>query len=109
MNLIDEREINQLSRRLETNSIPLLTVTVGKREIPLSWWLEEVQRRTYPSLSRFAIDILSIPAMSAEPERVFSGCRRTISWQRMRLGVKAVEEGECLKSWMRSGVVAGVS
>ena len=74
----------------------------------MSWWLEEVQRRTYPNLSRFAIDILSIPAMSAEPERVFSGCRRTISWQRMRLGIKVVEEGECLKSWIRSGVVAGV-
>jgi len=56
----------------------------------------------------FAIDILSIPAMSAEPERVFSGCRRTITWQRMRLGVKVVEEGECLKSWIRSGIVAGI-
>ena len=56
----------------------------------------------------FAIDILSIPAMSAEPERVFSGCRRTITWQQMRLGVKAVKEGECLKSWIRSGVVAGI-
>ena len=46
--------------------------------------------------------------MLAEPERVFSGCRHTITWQRMKLGVKVVEEGECLKSWMRSGVVAGV-
>jgi hypothetical protein len=46
--------------------------------------------------------------MPAESDRVFSGCRRTISWQQMRLGVKVVEEGECLKSWMRSGVVAGV-
>ena len=26
----------------------------------------------------------------------------------MRLGVKVVEEGECLKSWIRSGVVAGI-
>jgi hypothetical protein len=26
----------------------------------------------------------------------------------MRLGIKVVEEGECLKSWIRSGVVAGV-
>lgn len=83
-------------------------VLLGERETSLSWWLEEVQRRTYPNLSRFAIDILSIPAMSAEPERVFSGCRRTITWQRMRLGVKVVEEGECLKSWIRSGVVAGI-
>src|SRR3984957_19382484 len=58
-------------------------VLLGERETSLSWRLEEVQRRTYPNLSRFAIDILSIPAMSAEPERVFSGCRRTITWQRI--------------------------
>ena len=38
-------------------------VLLGEREISLRWWLEEVQRRTYPSLSQFAIDILSIPAM----------------------------------------------
>ena len=62
----------------------------------------------YPSLSQFAIDTLSIPTMSAEPELVFSGCQRTISWQRMRLGVKVVEGGECLKLWIRSGVVTGV-
>jgi hAT family C-terminal dimerisation region len=82
-------------------------IVLGERETSLSRWLEEVQRRTYPSLSQFAIDILSIPAMLAEPDRVFSGCWRTISWQRMRLGVKAVE-GECLKPWIRSGVVAGL-
>ena len=76
-------------------------VLLGERETSLSWWLEEVQRRTYPNLSQFAIDILSIPAMSAEPERVFSGCRRTISWQRMRLGVKVVEEGEVFAATQR--------
>ncbi|KAF5706007.1 transposase [Fusarium mundagurra] len=35
---------------------------------PLSWWLREEQQQTYPRLSRMAVDILSIPAMSAEPE-----------------------------------------
>ncbi|KAF4334808.1 ribonuclease H [Fusarium beomiforme] len=49
---------------------------------PLSWWLREEQQQTYPRLSRMAVDILSIQAMSAEPERVFSGARRTISWDR---------------------------
>jgi hypothetical protein len=38
---------------------------------PLTWWLREEQQRRYPRLSKMAIDILSIPAMSAEPERVF--------------------------------------
>src|SRR3954454_19540271 len=36
------------------------------------WWLEGTQQRIYPNLSKMALDILSIPAMSAEPERVFS-------------------------------------
>ena len=41
----------------------------------LAWWLEPTQRLMYPNLSLMAIDILSIPAMSAEPKRLFSGYR----------------------------------
>ena len=33
----------------------------------------------------------SIPPMSAEPERIFSGARRKTSWQRMRLGPVNIE------------------
>ena len=51
-----------------------------------------------------AVDILSIPAMSADPERIFSGTRRTISWDRMQLGASVIERGEYLKSWIRSGI-----
>ncbi|ODA78191.1 hypothetical protein RJ55_06796 [Drechmeria coniospora] len=54
-----------------------------------------------------AVDILSIPAMSAEPERVFSGARRTISWDRCRLGSHTIERGECMKSWIKSGITQG--
>jgi hAT family C-terminal dimerisation region len=43
--------------------------------------------------------------MSAEAERIFSGARRTISWSRFRLGIKVVEQTECLKSWLRTGLV----
>jgi hypothetical protein len=51
-----------------------------------------------------AITIFSIPAMSAEVERVFSGTRRTISWDRTRLSIKTVEMLECLKHWITSGL-----
>jgi hypothetical protein len=34
----------------------------------LNWWLESAQRKQYPALSQMAIDILSIPVMSSEPE-----------------------------------------
>ena len=54
-----------------------------------------------------AIDILSIPAMSAEPERVFSGARRTISWDRCQLGSRTIERGECMKSWIKCGITQG--
>ena len=52
-----------------------------------------------------AIDILSVPAMSAEPERVFSGARRRVSWERSRLGEENSERAECLKHWLRSGII----
>ncbi|KAF1732348.1 hypothetical protein CRV24_008541 [Beauveria bassiana] len=52
----------------------------------LAWWLCEEQQKTYPRLSRMAIDVVSVPAMSAEPERVCFGARRTISWDRCQLG-----------------------
>jgi hAT family C-terminal dimerisation region len=51
-----------------------------------------------------AIDILSIPAMSDEPERVFSGARRTVSWERMQLGPENIEKAECLKNWHKSKI-----
>ncbi|KAK7582910.1 hypothetical protein V3481_012206 [Fusarium oxysporum f. sp. vasinfectum] len=65
----------------------------------LAWWLEETQQKTYPSLSKMAVDILSIPAMSAEPERLFSGAKITIKDRRNRLGSDVIEALECLKSW----------
>jgi hypothetical protein len=69
----------------------------------LEWWCQEQQRMRYPRLSRMAIDILSVPAMSAEAERVFSGARRQIPWSRASLGSKTIEQMECLKHWLRNG------
>ena len=70
----------------------------------LEWWCQEPQRKRWPRLSCMAIDILSIPAMSAEPERVFSGGRRTISWDRAQLSAAVIEKTECLKHAIRGGI-----
>jgi hypothetical protein len=48
----------------------------------LAWWYQDTQRQRWPRLSLMAIDILSIPAMSDELERVFSRARRTVSWDK---------------------------
>ncbi|GKU09855.1 unnamed protein product, partial [Fusarium langsethiae] len=70
-------------------------ISIHMRENDYRWSMdrkhEEEQQQTYPRLSRMAVDILSIPAMSAEPERVFSGARRTISWDRCQLGSRTIE------------------
>jgi hypothetical protein len=65
----------------------------------LAWWLEETQQKTYPSLSKIAVDILLIPAISAEPKRLFSGAKITITDRRNRLRSDIIEALECLKSW----------
>lgn len=62
------------------------------------------QRRRLPLLSKMAIDIYSIPAMSSEPERVFSGAKHTITDQRCNLKIETIEMLECLKSWFRIGI-----
>jgi hypothetical protein len=72
---------------------------------PLQWWCKAEQRQRYPQLSSMAIAILSIPPESAEPERVFSGARRTCSWERSRLKTQKIEVLECLGSWLREGLI----
>lgn len=51
-----------------------------------------------------AIDIYSIPAMSSEPERVFSQAKRTISDHKASLKAETIELLECMKSWFRLGI-----
>ena len=66
------------------------------------WWSNRYQ---WPCLSRFALDLLAIPAMSAEPERVFSNTGNTIRPHRACLKSDIVAAGECLKQWDKSGVI----
>ena len=54
-----------------------------------------------------AIDILFIPAMSAEAEQVFLGAQQTISWLQCRLGATVVKQTKCLKSWIHKVVKSG--
>ena len=68
----------------------------GKRGA-LTWWCQDTQRQRWPRLSLIAIDILSIPPMSNEPERVFSGARRTVSWDKGQIEPETIEIRECLK------------
>jgi hypothetical protein len=72
---------------------------------PLEWWCRIEQRSRYPRLSRMAITILSIPPESAEAERVFSGARRTCTWDRLKLSCSSIEMIECVGNWLKQGLI----
>jgi hypothetical protein len=56
---------------------------------------------------RMAFDFLSIPAMSAETERVFIDTKLYISLLRSRLDIDILEATECLLRWNRAGLQEG--
>ena len=47
-----------------------------------------------------AIDILLIPVMSADPERLFSSAKISVSDRRNRLGIYTLKALEYLKLWL---------
>ncbi len=46
-----------------------------------------------------ALDILSIPAISTKPERLFSGAKISLTDCQNRIGDDLLQALECLKSW----------
>ena len=60
------------------------------------------------------LDMVSIPAMSSECERVFSQAKLLITSQRHRLSADVIEATQCLRMWLildqkKEGKWAGVS
>lgn len=48
-----------------------------------------------------ALDVLSIPAMAADPERLFSSAGLTVTDRRNNLSIETIEALECIKSWAK--------
>jgi hypothetical protein len=70
----------------------------------LNWW----QVIGDPQLRQQAYDLLSIPAMSAEVERIFSSAKRTISPDRHRLSDETIEQLELLRNWWLRGLATQI-
>ena len=64
----------------------------------LEWWTNKAQRTRFPSLSRMAINIQSIPTISVEIKRLFSTAKNIIGDKRYNLRPSTIETLECLKS-----------
>ena len=71
------------------------------------WWDDHSVQ--YPTLSQMAFDVLSIPAMSAECERVFSGAGALVTHRKKRMREDIIEAIECLRSWWRQDIISQVT
>ncbi|KAI1567826.1 Dimer-Tnp-hAT domain containing protein, partial [Pyrenophora tritici-repentis] len=69
---------------------------------PIKYWVS--MRDCYPSLSKLALDVLSIPASSCECERLFSDLGDLLEPRRRRLGPQLLAAIQCVRRWQRAGL-----
>ena len=70
----------------------------------IAWWMRP--SNPWKALHQQALDLLYIPAMSAEVERVFSSAKRLVTPNRNRLNDETIEILQLLKYWWDQQVIA---
>ena len=60
-------------------------------------------RDRYPNLSKFAIDMLSIPGSSCECERLFSELSDLLEPRRRNISPQLLAALQCDRRWIRAG------
>jgi len=67
-----------------------------------NWW---ATASGFRELRQMAFDLISIPAMSAEAERVFSSTKKLLTPERNALSVESLEIYEVLRNWWLHDIV----
>lgn len=70
---------------------------------PFTYWSNRTA--SFPRLSRMALDVLSVPPMSSEAERIFSLAGVLLRERRARLREDITEASELLGDWDRNGLI----
>jgi len=70
---------------------------------PIQYWKDRVD--LYPRLSRMALDVMTVPAMSAEVERLFSAVGLMVTPLRNRLDASTIGLIQTLRSWLKAGII----
>ncbi|KAI1531714.1 Dimer-Tnp-hAT domain containing protein, partial [Pyrenophora tritici-repentis] len=73
----------------------------GEGVDPTKYWVG--LRDRYPSLSKFAIDMLSIPGSSCECERLFSELGDLLEPHRRSISPQLLAAIQCDRRWIRAG------
>jgi hypothetical protein len=94
--VVDEAPLDEYHRWLKEAQDATVTDLIG-------YW--KLKRSSYPRLAQMALEIFTIPAMSAEVERVFSSAKLTITDRRARRKVDIIEACECLNHWEGAGII----
>ncbi|KAM5529528.1 transposase-like protein [Fusarium oxysporum f. sp. phaseoli] len=64
---------------------------------PIQYWNDRYHSQT--DLARMALDVLALPPMSDECERLFSSAKLLLTDRRSRLRMDVIEASECLRAW----------
>jgi hypothetical protein len=56
-------------------------------------------------LSQMAFDILAVPAMSAEVERLFSSAGLVVTERRARTLLDLAKDNQLLRAWLKEGLI----
>ncbi|CAK8563449.1 unnamed protein product [Lathyrus sativus] len=73
----------------------------------LSWW--KLNKLKYPTLSKMARDILSVPVSSAPADSIFDSKSKEMDQYRSSLRPEVVEALVCAKDWMHYGAAEASS
>lgn len=99
----DKHEQESLSDEYEQwKRVPAIAEDDPKSYNPLLYW--QLQSQQYPTLSKFAINILTILASAADCERTFSELGDMLGTRRLRMKVELITALQCLKSWHQIGL-----
>jgi hypothetical protein len=94
----DYQPLDQYEAYLKEARLELPADRESTTTLLIDYWRSK--EKTWPELTRFAFNALSIPAMSAECERCFSSGKNTISDSRYALSPNTIEACECNRHWI---------
>lgn len=84
---------DELDEYLATN----IYITDSEYFDPVQYWNDRYYSQ--PDLAQFALDVLAVPPMSDECERLFSSAKLLITDRRSCLKMDIIEANECLRAW----------
>ena len=71
----------------------------------IAYWQARLKRTHYQRLARMALDLLTIPPMPADPERIFSLTGLLLTANRARLRPDIIGASMAVGSWDKEGII----